>query len=177
MAPTFDKLNDTNYAEWSKFMRALLTKQGVWPIVSGAVSRPPGADTSNAVKAWVKKNDNALAEACLGAKMSTSRSITDKWEHLGKSTRNEELKRLSQRNIGAAFAGLPRQSMKRVFDVDADDIEPTIEKGMQMTDFRAESNDFPLKEDLEKFLEHAEGPDALQIKKILKKYETAARPT
>ena len=65
MAPTFDKLNDTNYAEWSKFMRALLTKQGVWPIVSGAVSRPPGADTSNAVKAWVKKNDNALAEVVL----------------------------------------------------------------------------------------------------------------
>ena len=121
-------------------------------------------------------DDKALTEACLGAKMSTSRSITDKWEHLGKSTRNEELKRLSQGNIGAAFAGLPRQSMKKVFNVDADDIEPTIEKGMQMTEFKVESNDFPLREDLEKFLEHTEGPDALQIKKILKKYETAAGP-
>ncbi|RDX39378.1 hypothetical protein OH76DRAFT_1394630, partial [Lentinus brumalis] len=52
MAPSFDKLNDTNYAEWRRFMQALLTKQGVWGVVSGTVTRPPGADTSNAMKAW-----------------------------------------------------------------------------------------------------------------------------
>ena len=65
MAPTFDKLNDTNYAEWSKFMRALLTKQGVWGVASGAVTRPPGPETSNAVKAWMKKNSAAFSEIIL----------------------------------------------------------------------------------------------------------------
>ncbi|TBU23862.1 hypothetical protein BD311DRAFT_602175, partial [Dichomitus squalens] len=35
--PTFAKLDDTNYAEWYTFMQALLTKQGVWGVVSSAL--------------------------------------------------------------------------------------------------------------------------------------------
>ena len=67
MAPTFDKLNNKNfYVEWLKFMRALLTKQGVWPIVSGAVSHPLGTNTSNTVKVWMKKNNNALVKVSAG---------------------------------------------------------------------------------------------------------------
>lgn len=80
MAPTFDKLTDQNYAEWSKFMQALLTKQGVWGVVSGTVTRPPGADTNNAVKAWVKKNDTALSEMILmltPSQLGHSDGITD----------------------------------------------------------------------------------------------------
>lgn len=80
MAPTFDKLTDQNYAEWSKFMQALLTKQGVWGVVSGTVTCPPGADTNNAVKVWVKKNNTALLEMILmltPSQLGHSDGITD----------------------------------------------------------------------------------------------------
>lgn len=80
MSPGFSKLDDKNYAEWRMFMQAQLMKQGVWGVATGEVTRPPGADTNNAVKAWKKKNDNALSEIILGltpSQLGHVRGITD----------------------------------------------------------------------------------------------------
>ncbi|PIL29497.1 transcription factor [Ganoderma sinense ZZ0214-1] len=66
MSPGFAKLDDTNYAEWRMFMEAQLMKQGVLTVATGETTRPPGADTANAVKAWKKKNQIALSEIILG---------------------------------------------------------------------------------------------------------------
>ncbi len=65
MAPTIPKLDDTNYAEWRMFMKALLTRQGLWGVASGTVTCPLGSPNSRAVLAWQKKNDEALSEVIL----------------------------------------------------------------------------------------------------------------
>lgn len=65
MAPLISKLDDNNYAEWSILMRAVLVHQGLWDIVSGSTPCPLGSPNSNAVRAWVKKNDQACTEITL----------------------------------------------------------------------------------------------------------------
>nr|VWP01239.1 cAMP-independent regulatory protein pac2 [Ganoderma boninense] len=65
MAPSIPKLDDTNYAEWRMFMKALLTRQGLWGVASGTVTCPLGSQNARPVVAWHKKNDEALAEIIL----------------------------------------------------------------------------------------------------------------
>ena len=65
MAPQIPKLDDSNYAEWSVFMRALLVRQGLYDLVAGTVTRPLGSPNSTAVRPWQKKNDTAVAEITL----------------------------------------------------------------------------------------------------------------
>lgn len=65
MAPTIMKLDDTNYAEWSILMRAVLVRQGLWDVTSGTTTRPLGSDNSKAIISWRKKNDEACAEITL----------------------------------------------------------------------------------------------------------------
>ncbi|PIL23483.1 transcription factor [Ganoderma sinense ZZ0214-1] len=65
MAPSIPKLDDTNYAEWRMFIKALLTRQGLWGVASGTVTCPQGSPNARTVVAWHKKNDEALAEIIL----------------------------------------------------------------------------------------------------------------
>ncbi|KAH9858481.1 hypothetical protein C2E23DRAFT_711878, partial [Lenzites betulinus] len=39
-------LNDSNYAEWSIQMRAILVRKGIWEVVSGTATRPLGSPNS-----------------------------------------------------------------------------------------------------------------------------------
>ncbi|KAI6004608.1 hypothetical protein EDD15DRAFT_2120765, partial [Pisolithus albus] len=46
----FAKLNKSNYAEWSLYMRSTLVKKGLWEIVEGSQTRPLGSPNSKALQ-------------------------------------------------------------------------------------------------------------------------------
>lgn len=56
------KLDNSNYYAWSYRMEMRLRKLGVWTIVSGEESRPPGSDNHKVVKGWRTRVDLALNE-------------------------------------------------------------------------------------------------------------------
>ena len=65
------KLDETNYAEWVVLMHALLVRKGLWEVTGGVgTERPMGSDGSKAVKAWVKKTEEARAEIALSVERS-----------------------------------------------------------------------------------------------------------
>lgn len=66
----FEKLSDTNYAEWSMQMEALLEEQDLWDVVSGVETRPLFGPNSKQVKAFVRKQ--RLARAKIILHLSTS---------------------------------------------------------------------------------------------------------
>ncbi|KAI0654632.1 hypothetical protein C8Q70DRAFT_1162191, partial [Cubamyces menziesii] len=43
MSPSILKLNETNYAEWSMLMEAVLVRKGLWGVASGADTKPLGS--------------------------------------------------------------------------------------------------------------------------------------
>lgn len=59
---TIEKLDDRNYAEWSIQMRAILVRKGLWEVVSGTATRPLGSPNAKTVRAWQRRNDEAIAE-------------------------------------------------------------------------------------------------------------------
>lgn len=118
MAPPFASLNDTNYAEWRMFMQALLTRQGVWGVVSGEITRPQGSDNSTVVKSWRKKNDTGLAEIILmlsPSQLGLVQGITDAhtcWTHLETAHRSRGFgTRLSLRRDLFTMSKLEEQTM------------------------------------------------------------------
>ncbi|KIJ22417.1 hypothetical protein M422DRAFT_197184, partial [Sphaerobolus stellatus SS14] len=59
-APTFPKLNASNYPTWVDNMEAWLRSSGLWRIVSGASTRPTPTETNAViVDAWEIKWDKA----------------------------------------------------------------------------------------------------------------------
>ncbi|RDX40781.1 hypothetical protein OH76DRAFT_1365662 [Lentinus brumalis] len=50
MSPSISKLDDSNYAEWSILMRAVLVRQGLWDVVSGDTPCPQGSPNSTALE-------------------------------------------------------------------------------------------------------------------------------
>ncbi|KAG2072546.1 hypothetical protein BDR04DRAFT_1013068, partial [Suillus decipiens] len=61
----FEKLNDTNYAEWSMQMEALLEEQDLWGVVKGVETRPLLGPNSKQVIAFVCKQKLARAKIIL----------------------------------------------------------------------------------------------------------------
>lgn len=71
MTMTILKLDETNYAEWVVLMHALLVRKGLWEVTGGMdTERLMGSDGSKAVKAWVKKTEEARAELALSVDRS-----------------------------------------------------------------------------------------------------------
>ena len=56
------KLEADNYYGWSYRMELRLRKLGVWSIVNGEESRPPGSNNHKTVKGWVTRSELALNE-------------------------------------------------------------------------------------------------------------------
>ena len=56
------KLEVDNYYGWSYHMELRLRKSGVWSIVNGKESRPPGSNNHKMVKGWVTRSELALNE-------------------------------------------------------------------------------------------------------------------
>ncbi|TFK84664.1 hypothetical protein K466DRAFT_577211 [Polyporus arcularius HHB13444] len=50
MSLSISKLDDSNYAEWSILMRAMLVRQGLWDITSGNTPCPHGSPNSTALE-------------------------------------------------------------------------------------------------------------------------------
>jgi hypothetical protein len=61
----FAKLNESNYAEWSLYMRAILVKKGLWGVVDGAETRPTGSANSKTIRAYERRQSEAHAEIVL----------------------------------------------------------------------------------------------------------------
>ena len=61
----FANLNESNYAEWSLYMRSTLIKKGLWKVVEGSETRPLGSPNSKAVKAFERRQAEAHAEIVL----------------------------------------------------------------------------------------------------------------
>ena len=61
----FANLNESNYAEWSLYMRSTLIKKGLWRVVEGSESHPLGSPNSKAVKAFDRRQAEAHAEIVL----------------------------------------------------------------------------------------------------------------
>jgi len=80
----FANLNESNYAEWSLYMRSTLIKKGLWKVVEGSETRPLGSPNSKAVKAF----EHCQAEAhvlCLKLSQLPHAHSTDPhvlWEEL-----------------------------------------------------------------------------------------------
>jgi hypothetical protein len=51
---SFQKLDGTNYAEWSMLMQAWLIKKGLWDVVDGTKTKLPGSPTTKAMQAFAK---------------------------------------------------------------------------------------------------------------------------
>jgi hypothetical protein len=63
--PDFEKLNDTNYIDWSCLMEAHLTRKELWEVVDGTESKPTGSVNSKLMKTWTKRQRLAHAEIIL----------------------------------------------------------------------------------------------------------------
>ncbi|EJD36559.1 hypothetical protein AURDEDRAFT_174338, partial [Auricularia subglabra TFB-10046 SS5] len=61
----FDRLNAKNYQTWSLYVVALLKKRNLWDIVSRETTCPLGSPNSKAVKAFVRRQEEACAEITL----------------------------------------------------------------------------------------------------------------
>jgi len=61
----FTNLNESNYAEWSLYMRSTLIKKGLWKVVEGSETRPLGSPNLKAVKAFERRQAEAHAEIVL----------------------------------------------------------------------------------------------------------------
>ena len=61
----FEKLDDTNYVEWSIQMEALLDEQDLWDVVNGTETMPNLGPNSKAVKAFIRKQRLARAKILL----------------------------------------------------------------------------------------------------------------
>ena len=61
----FANLNESNYAEWSLYMRSTLIKKGLWKVVEGSETRLLGSPNSKAVKAFECRQAKAHAEIVL----------------------------------------------------------------------------------------------------------------
>jgi hypothetical protein len=61
----FDKLKDSNYGPWSKLLKALLIRKGLWDVVSGDETLPNGSPNTKPVRAFRKKQAEAGAEIIL----------------------------------------------------------------------------------------------------------------
>ena len=61
----FANLNESNYAEWSLYMRSTLIKKGLWRVIEGSESHPLGSPNSKAVKAFDHHQAEAHAEIVL----------------------------------------------------------------------------------------------------------------
>ena len=61
----FANLNESNYAEWSLYMRSTLIKKGLWKVVEGSETCPLGSPNSKAVKAFERRQTEAHAEIVL----------------------------------------------------------------------------------------------------------------
>ena len=66
----FANLNESNYAEWSLYMRSTLIKKGLWKVVEGSETHPLGSPNSKAVKAFERRQAEAHAEIVLHLKPS-----------------------------------------------------------------------------------------------------------
>jgi hypothetical protein len=65
MAGNFEKLNDSNWGQWRMLMKALLVKKNVWEVVDGSETLPTGSPNSKPVRAFRRKQAEALAEIML----------------------------------------------------------------------------------------------------------------
>jgi len=52
MHVVFQKLNETNYAEWAMKMEALLDEQDLWDVVTGDKVEPSTGPNSKAMKTF-----------------------------------------------------------------------------------------------------------------------------
>jgi hypothetical protein len=65
MVESFDKLNDSNWGQWKMFMKAVLVKKNVWEIVNGTETLPAGSSNAKPVRAFRRKQAEAIAEITL----------------------------------------------------------------------------------------------------------------
>src|SRR5882672_4314874 len=63
--PDFEKLNDTNYIDWSCLMEAHLTRKELWEVIDGSESKPAGSANTLAVRAWVRRQQLARVKIIL----------------------------------------------------------------------------------------------------------------
>ena len=64
------KLNETNYADWSMMMEAVLVRKQLWDVVNGEKMKPMGSEKSSAVKSFTRKQAEARAELVLAVENS-----------------------------------------------------------------------------------------------------------
>src|SRR5579859_346445 len=61
----FEKLNDSNWGQWRKFMKATLVRKGLWGVVDGSETQPNGSPNTELVRSFRKKQAEAIAEITL----------------------------------------------------------------------------------------------------------------
>jgi hypothetical protein len=61
----FQKLGEENYSTWSVYMKADLICKGIWDIVDGSETQPPGSPSSKLVCAFIKKQQLAQSQLTL----------------------------------------------------------------------------------------------------------------
>ena len=76
MSAHIAKLNDINYPEWSIQMRAILVKKSLWDVTSGDGDKPMGSPNSKTVRAWQRRNDEAIAEIQLNVEPDQLSHVT-----------------------------------------------------------------------------------------------------
>ena len=117
MSPSILKLNETNYAEWSMLMEAVLVRKGLWGVASGADTKPLGSPNTKTVKSWKRKSDEARTEIILNVEPSQlphikSMDAPDVWEDLKMLHQARGFgTRLSRRRAFFQMAMRPDQSM------------------------------------------------------------------
>jgi len=75
---SFRKLDGTNYAEWSMLMEAWLIKKGLWDVVDGTETKPPGSPATKAVRAFTKRQAEARSEIVLHVEVSQLVYVRDR---------------------------------------------------------------------------------------------------
>ena len=87
MVESFDKLNDSNWGQWKMFMKAVLVKKNVWEVVSGDEMLPNGSPNTKPVRAFWRKQAEAIAEIILRVEPAQLSFIQDEdpkvvWDNL-----------------------------------------------------------------------------------------------
>ena len=81
MAAHITKLNDTNYPEWSIQMKAILVRKNLWEVTSGDDEKPAGSPNAKTVRAWQRRNDEAIAEIQLNVEPDQLSHVTGNEAH------------------------------------------------------------------------------------------------
>jgi gag-polypeptide of LTR copia-type/Domain of unknown function (DUF4219)/Zinc knuckle len=73
----FENLNDTNWSTWRILMKAFLVKKNLWEVVEGSETLPAGSPNTKPVRAFRRKQAEAIAEITLHVEVPQLSFIRD----------------------------------------------------------------------------------------------------